>query len=101
MKTSRTFLLLPALLALTLAAPAMAAPKGHGPDGVTVGDLVDRGFICKPFGDGMLHCTNPDNSIPSWVCYPNELCTPGKPRRVTGGGFNNMTPNSATTVMRR
>jgi hypothetical protein len=64
------------------AVPAGAAQNnGAGPNGVTIGDLVDRGYVCKPFGDGMMHCSNPDNSVPDWVCYPNQICTPGKPRR--------------------
>ena len=93
-------ILLPALLALAFASPAMAEQKGDGPQGVTVGDLVNRGFICKPFGDGMLHCTNPDNGIPSWVCYPNEICTPGKPS-ISSGRFNEIARTPATTLMRR
>ena len=97
----RAKLLYAALLALAFASPAMAEQKGSGPKGVTVGDLVDRGFVCKPFGDGMLHCTNPDNGIPSWVCYPNEQCTPGKPRLFGSGRFNGVAPGSATTLMRR
>jgi hypothetical protein len=81
----RRRVLLAAVAALICASAASAAQNtGQGPDGVTVQDLVDRGFICKPFGDGMLHCFNPDNSIPDWVCYPNEMCTPGKPRRLPG-----------------
>jgi hypothetical protein len=101
MTRSHASLLLPALLVLTLASPTLAEQKGGGPDGVTVGDLVNHGFICKPFGDGMLHCTNPDNGIPSWVCYPNEICTPGKPRSLGGGRFRDLAPSSATTVMVR
>lgn len=55
MTAYRAILLFPALLALASASPAIAEQKGNGPNGVTVGDLVDRGFVCKPFGDGMLH----------------------------------------------
>jgi hypothetical protein len=81
--------------------PAASAAQntGDGPQGVTVKDLVDRGFICKPFGDGMLHCSNPDNSVPDWVCYPNQICTPGKPRIAPGGKRNLLAPRSGVTVM--
>ena len=100
MTVHRTNLLYPVLLALAFASPAMAEQKGTGPSGVTVGDLADRGFVCKPFGDGMLHCTNPDNGVPSWVCYPNEQCTPGKPRLLGSGRFDATTPG-VNTLMRR
>lgn len=78
---TRSILGLAVFILIACAAPAWAAQNdGGGPKGVTIGDLVDRGFVCKPFGDGMMHCTNPDDSVPDWVCYPNQICTPGKPR---------------------
>lgn len=98
--TIRRSLLLAGLIALVGASPAFAAQNtGGGPDGVTVKDLVDRGYICKPFGDGMLHCSNPDNDVPDWVCYPNQICTPGKPRIVPGGKRNLLAPRTGISVM--
>lgn len=99
-----TAILRPALAAVLLIAGLSAAQAarntGGGPDGVTVEDLMGRGFICKPFGDGMLHCSNPDNSVPDWVCFPNRLCTPGKPRRVPGGSGPDLRPLPGLSLMR-
>lgn len=92
-------------LALTLlltASTAMAAQNtGGGPQGVTIKDLVDRGYVCKPFGDGMMHCTNPDNDVPDWVCYPNQICTPGKPRSISGGKLHHLRPDAGISVMKQ
>ena len=87
---------------LLTSSPAMPAQNtGGGPQGVTVKDLVDRGYICKPFGDGMLHCTNPDNDVPDWVCYPNQICTPGTPRAMPGGKRILIVPEKGISVMRQ
>ena len=99
MKNVRRILLLSALVAFTTALPAAAEQKGEGPQGVTVKGLVDRGYICKPFGDGMLHCSNPDNDVPDWVCTPNQICTPGKPRTISGGKRQFLAPGTAITLM--
>lgn len=88
-------------LLLTPSATIAAQNTGGGPQGVTVKDLVDRGYVCKPFGDGMLHCTNPDNSVPDWVCYPNQICTPGKPRILPGGKRNMLAPRTGITLMQQ
>lgn len=91
-----------AVLVLLAGMPfAFAAQNtGGGPDGVTVEELMGRGFVCKPFGDGMLHCSNPDDSVPDWVCYPNRICTPGKPRLAPGGTKPAIRPLPGISVIR-